>query len=342
MILSRLHSLLKRHFKKVVILLVCLLVGFFGVRHFTKAADQAILTTKVSREDLKETLVLSGEVSAEQQVVLRFQTSGYLSWVGVKEGDPVKKWQALASLDRRGVEMQLKKDLNDYLSERWDLDQTREDNRDNVYTDSVKRLIDQAQFGVNNSVLDVQIQDLALQFSSLWSPIDGIVTKMAAPFAGVNVTPSQSEIQVVNPATLYFSALVDQTELTSLAASMAGELTLDAFPNEVVRGNIYAIAFSPKAGESDTVYEVKFSLPQSGAAQHYRLGMTGDLSFEIASKTGVLVVPPKFIKSEKGKKYLLVLRGDQKTKVFVELGMETDEATEVTGGIFEGDTIYEN
>ncbi|PIV09530.1 hypothetical protein COS51_02315, partial [Candidatus Roizmanbacteria bacterium CG03_land_8_20_14_0_80_36_21] len=50
-------------------------------------------TYRVSRQNLKEVLSLSGEVAAEEDVILRFQTSGRLAWVGVKEGDYVKKYQ---------------------------------------------------------------------------------------------------------------------------------------------------------------------------------------------------------------------------------------------------------
>jgi len=49
---------------------------------------------------IKSELILAGSVSADEIASLRFQNSGKLAWVGVKEGDKVKKGQAIASLDK--------------------------------------------------------------------------------------------------------------------------------------------------------------------------------------------------------------------------------------------------
>ena len=48
---------------------------------------QEIATGRVERKNLTEKLTVSGEVNAEEKASLKFQTSGLLSWVGVKEGD---------------------------------------------------------------------------------------------------------------------------------------------------------------------------------------------------------------------------------------------------------------
>jgi macrolide-specific efflux system membrane fusion protein len=80
----------------------------------------------VSREDIREELTVSGEIRAEKQADLRFQTGGRLAWVGVKQGDWVKKWQGIAGLDRRSIEKNLQKELNDYMNERWNFEGDRE------------------------------------------------------------------------------------------------------------------------------------------------------------------------------------------------------------------------
>jgi len=51
----------------------------------------------VKKKDLLESVSASGKVEAEEEAVLTFQTSGRLAWVGVKEGDRVEQWQAIAS-----------------------------------------------------------------------------------------------------------------------------------------------------------------------------------------------------------------------------------------------------
>src|SRR3989344_6512971 len=89
-----------------LILGLFLIVGFVYYQRYTAQikAKKEKSTYTVKRQTLRDDLSLSGEIDAEEKTVLRFQTSGKLSWVGVKEGDQVKKYQTVASLDQREVQ----------------------------------------------------------------------------------------------------------------------------------------------------------------------------------------------------------------------------------------------
>lgn len=316
-------------------------LGFGAYKIFGPKTETKVTPYTVKRHTLKETLSLSGEIDAEEKATLRFQTSGYLSWVGVKEGDTVKQFQVLASLDQAELQRNLRKYLNTYMSERWDFETTKNSSGDAAaMTTAVRRAFEKAQFDLNNSVLDVELKDIALKYANLWTPIDGVVTRVAAPNAGVNITPTQAEIDVVNPATLYFSATADQTEVAKLTASMSGVITLDAFGDQPINGTISTISFIPKAGETGTVYEVKLNLPapaQSGVEAALRLGMTGDVDFIIKELPDVLSVPSKYLKTENGKKYVLKQNNE---KVYVAIGEEMDGDVEIKEGLKENDIIH--
>ena len=98
-----------------------------------------------------------------------------------QKGDRVRKWQGIASLDQRTVQKNLEKELNDYLKTRWDFQGNREtynvttDNLDRyTLTPAVRRLLEKSQFDLNNSVLDVELQAVVKEFSSIVSPFSGI------------------------------------------------------------------------------------------------------------------------------------------------------------------------
>lgn len=296
----------------------------------------------VSQGTLEEKMTISGAIDAEEKVTLHFQTGGRLTWVGVKEGDFVKKYQTIASLDQREVKKNLEKKLSDYLKTRWDLDQAKKDTyKDQIISDPIKRIIDKYQFDLNKAVLDVELQDLSNEYANLWTPIEGIVTKVGSPYSGVNITPSTAEFEIVNPKTIYFAATADQTEVTRLIKDMVGELILDAYPNTSISGTIKDISFIPKTGETSTVYEVKFVFDNDNSNYKYRISMAGDLSFVVQKKENVLYIPNKFIKNLNGKKYLTVKRNSKDIKIEVETGMETDTETEITSGISADETVYE-
>lgn len=191
--------------------------------------------------------------------------------MGVKEGDYVKKYQTLASLDQRSVQKNLQKDLNDYLDTRWSFEQTKDNYKNSIVTTAIQRLLDQSQFGLNNAVLDVEIQNLAVEYSNLWTPIEGIVTSMGVSYAGVNITPAQAEIQVINPKTVYFLATADQADVVNLKTNMTGNITLDAYPAKEIPGQIKQISFTPKTDETGTVYKVKVYFKADNENYYYRL-----------------------------------------------------------------------
>jgi HlyD family secretion protein len=342
-------SLLKRYWIFITITVIAVITGLVLYAKSTSAAkttaNKATTYTAI-RKDVKSTLTISGVVSAEEIASLRFATSGRLAWVGVKEGDVVKKYQVLANLDQRDLRKNLEKKLNTYLSTRWGFEQTKDDETTTSdigltqkVRDAAKRILDTSQFGLNNSVLDVELQALTIEYASLWTPIDGVVTRIDTPVAGINITPASAEFEVINPTTLYLSVLPDQTEVTKLSASMSAEIIFDAFTDNPVTGNITSIAFAPKTGESSTVYEVKLTFPLN--SKQYRIGMTADASFILDEKKDVLAIPLSFLKTDNGKPYVLKKNGGNKEKTPVEIGLEGDDFVEITGGLAEGDILYD-
>ncbi len=332
-----------------VVLILLLIVGFI----FYQRQNAAVKATKdsvytVKRQTLEEDLSLSGKIDAEEKATLHFQSSGRLVWAGVKEGDYVKKNQGIASLDVRDIQLRLKKYLNTYEKTRRDFDQSQSDTRTDQIGGLTKdlrekaiRSFEKAQFDLNNSVLDVEIQNLASEYAYLYSPIDGILVQATSLYPGIIISPAVDSYVVVNPDSVYFSATADQTDVPQLTKLHKGAVVLDAYPDETMPGSIDQIAFTPKEGESGTVYEVKLILRASNSTYKYRLGMTGDVSFVLRKKEHALAVPSRFIKTEQGKKYVFKVTNGNKVKTFITTGETYDIDTEIISGLMEGDVVSE-
>lgn len=342
---------MRRFLKKrwYVVLILILIVGVVIYRRQqaqVQSAKERSYTVK--RGTVKDTISLSGTLDAHEKITLQFQSSGMLSWVGVKVGDYVQKGQAVAALDQRDVQMRMQKYLNSYVSERLDFDQNRDDSRD-VKTGtltpdqkkSVERAAQKAQNDLNNAVLDVELQSLAKQYANLSSPIEGKVVEVDSPYAGVNITPSQARFVIINPNTVYFSALADQTEVVKLQPGMKAEIVFDSYPDKKTNAFIDSISYTPKDGESGTVYEVKYSLDDLAGDDSYRMGMTGDVDMVLQERNNVVVVPVDYIKSLDDKPYVYRMVGGKKQKVTIRTGLVTDTDAEVLSGLQEGDVIYD-
>lgn len=331
-----------------LILAVILIIGLvFYKNKSTTSAKNKVDSYLVKRENLKEILTLSGEIDAGEKATLKFQTSGRLAWVGVKEGDYVKKYQALASLDQRDIQNRLTKYLNTYASSRNSFEQTIIDNWNKQFDlsenirKSAERTLKNNQFSLENTILDVEYQNLSLEYASLWTPIEGIVTHVSTPFAGVNITPAGADFEVVNPKTLYFSVAAEQGDVINLKEGTIGEISFDAYPEKKFKGNIYYVSFSPKQGETGTVYELRLKLDDQAQMLPLRLAMTGDVDFLIKEEDGVLSAPTSFVKKDKKGNYVYIGDPIKKVKKYIDVGEEIDGKYVITNGLQEKDLIYD-
>lgn len=236
-----------------------------------------------SQEEEEELLLLPGKIIAEKQVSIKFKTSGRISWVGVKEGDSVKKDQVIASLDKAELEKAFKKEINDYMSERWDFEQTQDDNQENrdrhLVTDTIKRTLEKAQWDLESAVLDLEISKLTVDHATIFSPIDGIVTSIDQPIAGVNITPATAVFTITDPDSVYFQAEADEEEVVLVKEGAKGKIILDAYPDQEFESEIFSISFVPIAGTTTTTYKISMPLPENTELR-FRLGMNGEVELE--------------------------------------------------------------
>jgi len=337
-------NFIKKRWYVFLAIFVIVAIFFITKQNVSKANGNKSTIYKIKRQNLVETLSLSGSVDAEERVVLRFQTSGKLTWVGVKEGDYVKKYQGIASLDQRDLKKRFQKTLNDFAKERYDFDQAKDDNKrwaDQSTTeagDEMKRLLEKAQYDLNNSVLDLEISQLALEYSYLYTPIEGIVVRADSKYAGVNITPAQAEFEIINPKTLFFSFTADQTEVIKLKEGLKGKMIFDSFPDKEIEGKISYLSFVPKAGETGTVYEGKIKLTPDDL-NDYKYGMTGDVTFSLSEKKNVLTIPTNYVRTDSKGKYVEKKQESGKVKVYPKLGEDVDGDYQIISGLSEGDQI---
>ncbi len=334
--------------KKTLIAVTIIVALVFGVRSVssknkTIPKGKEEKTTTVKRQDIKNSLKLSGVILAEEDATVRFQGSGLLTWVGVKEGDTVKKWQALASLDTRSLKKTLKKEMNDYLSERWDFEQTQDDyegtRERHLLTDEMERILDKAQFDLESIVLDYELADLAVRLSTITSPINGIVTLVEQPFSGVNVTPATAEIRIINPETTYFSAEVDEEEVSLVAQGMSAIVTIDSYEDQELESQITYISLNPISTGTTVSYQAKLSIPEDNSNLKYRMGMSGDAHITLGQKENVLTVPIRYLNEKGDRTFVLVKKDGKIEEKDISVGLENDIKVEVLEGLEENDEI---
>ena len=307
--------------------------GLKAEKYNTKT-DKLITPTK---KNINESLTLIGFVDADQIANLRFQASGELVWVGVKVGDRVKKGQAIASLDKEKLKKTLQKEANNYLTNRWtfeDVQDTYKQTKENyLITDEIQRILDRQQFSLNNAVLDYELANLALKYSVLTSPIDGIITQIDTPNAGVNITPLTADFIVINPNSIFFSSEVDEEDVNKLSLGQFSKISIDSIPNQIFDSEIYHISFTPISGKSSTVYLLKFKLNVDNQNLTYRLGMNGDVNIILSQATDTITIPIEALIENDSKQYVLVKEDKNTRLIEIKTGIESEEDIQVLEGL---------
>lgn len=348
--MKKIFELAKKHKVGLLIIFIIFIISLIVLPPRIKRVIAGPLaeyeTAKVKKENLIQAVSASGEVASQEQATLQFQTSGKLAWIGVKEGDFVKKWQAIASLDKRELEKDLKKQLNDYMNERWDFEQTYEDYDKSglpeekwLVTDAIKRILQKAQFDLNNAVVDVEIADLTIKLATIVTPIDGVVTEIESPVAGVNITPATARFTIANPNSMKFVANVDESDIEKVVVGQKVLVSLDAYPDDIFEGELTNIAFAAITTRGGgTAFPVDITLPEN-IDQRFKVGMNGDIEIVTAEKSGALTVPLEAIMTKKGETYLQVIEGKTVKEIKVERGLESETQVEIISGVNEGQLI---
>jgi RND family efflux transporter MFP subunit len=342
------QTIFKRLGKAKWLLLAAVIAGL-GIFYFASKNNQEDLRTAiVKRQDIVESVNASGELQAKQSAELRFNTPSKVVWLGIEKGDQVKKWQSVASLDKRTLEKNLRKKLLDYQTTRWDFEQTQ-DNYDIdgrqlaevILTDEEKRILEKTQFGLDKSVIDVEIADLAAKDAVLISPIAGTVISTGGLVVGENLTATNLAtkfIKVADLSTLQFIALVDEVDYGKIHPGQKVNIMLDAFPDETFVGTV---SFINKEGVKNLSGGVTIPIEITLDTKDDRLvvGLSGEADFVIQEKDNTLTVPREFIQTKEGKTYVYVMENNQPTMKEVVTGLSTISQTEIISGLEENQEL---
>lgn len=228
------------------------------------------------------TIIADGSVTAQNEADLHFQTGGKLVSVPFKEGDTITEGQTIAQLDTYELQQQLQEALNNYQATRDQFDQAQQNSTVNVtqnvqkgqdnfygggpeagnsndnanyFNDLAQRIVDENQQNLNNSVLQVQVANYAIQLSTLTSPITGIITHEDVTVPGQNVTP-ETTFSVADPNSKVFRANVPASDIDFVSVGMNASVILDGGQNRIsgTISNIYPTKITTPDGED--VYQV--------------------------------------------------------------------------------------
>jgi macrolide-specific efflux system membrane fusion protein len=139
---------------------------------------------------------------------------------------------------------------------------------------------------------------------------------------------------------LTVKAQVDETDISQIQLKQKANITLDAYPNQIIPAHVDQIAYDSTTVNNVTTYTVDV-LPEV-TPEFMRSGMTANVTFDVASKKQILVVPVQAFKV-KNEKYYVQMKperpGLEPEEREVQTGLTDGKRTEIVSGLSENEVV---
>lgn len=337
-----------------IVLVLVLLLGLTKI--LTLSNHPTYQTDTVAIKAIEDQISAQGTIHSENEATLHFQTGGKVIYLPYKVGDAVTQGATVAELDTYSLQRQLTAALNTYRSTRDTFDQTQSNNQNgnlqeqqrktldtagassdgtDIINSIVKQVLDQSQATLDNSVINVELANYALQLASLTSPINGVLTAEDITTPNVNVTPVTS-FSVADPTTPIFKAHVAESDIDYVTTGADVLITLNGL-NKQLSGTVTQIEPQKITDTLGNYYIV--DIASSDLKQYGKLGQSGSVLIANTSSSEHLLIPTWVIINHT---YVWVLDNNQPTLKKIATGKTHGSDTEVLRGLTSDEKIITN
>jgi HlyD family secretion protein len=181
-----------------------------------------------------------------------------------------------------------------------------------------------------------------LEKSTLRAPFDGVVAEVAIE-VGEWTTPSPpampvpAVIDILDPASIYVSAPMDEVDSGRIRVGMPARVTVDSLPNQTFPGRVVRVApYVVDVEEQNRTIEIEAELDDAALAASLLPGTSADVEVVLEGRDDVLRVPTSALLASGG---VLVLDGRRLVERPVEVGLRNWDVTEVRSGLDAGEQV---
>ena len=307
--------------------------------------------TEVQPRELRQVLALSGALRAVNQAQVKAKVAGEVREVLVREGEAVKAGQVLARIDASEYQSRLEQARGSLQAARAQLAiaaKARDNNQalvaqgfisQNAY-DNAASQYDFARANVESAQGVLDVAQKALSDSVVRAPIAGTVASRSVQ-PGEKVSVDSRLLDLVDLRQLELEAAVPTTDVLQIATGQQAEVRLEGLP-EALTGQVVRINPATQAGSRSVMTYIQIDNPQG----RLKAGMFGQAEITLASKAGVLSVPPAAIQHQAGSAVVYAIANgalrQQPVKVGIRGNDGNGEAVEILDGLAAGSLIVKS
>ena len=360
-------SIFLRRILPATIVLAMIAGGFLWT---TRTKPVLVVLKTVDRGNVESTIVntRAGTVEACQRTKLSTIMGGRIEFLGVKEGDKVKKgqllmklWnddqkaqQTLAEAQRATAAQRVKEvcttaasslreaERQTSLRGRGYVSEAREDAARSE-ADARRAACDTARADIVQAEARINVTRVEQGRMALYAPFDGTVAKIVGELGEYSTpsppgVPTPPAIDLIDDTCLYVKAPMDEIDAPKIKVGLPVRVSLDALPKQPLKGKVRRVAPYVSAVEKQarTVdVEVDFEMPATGSLL---VGYSADVEIVLSGRPNVLRVPTAAL-IEGARVMVLNAQSEKLEERKVKTGIANWEFTEIVEGLTEGERI---
>jgi HlyD family secretion protein len=381
---------------------------YAGVKRSQASKIQEVETAKVTRQTIVETINASGKVQPEKEVKISADISGEIIDLKVKEGDKVKKGdllvrikpdqyqsavekakaivnnsrasvansqaaytQAKATLDKARLIYNRNKKLYDQkaISEA-DFQNIEADYKvAQAQTDAGSESVKGAKYSLESTVASLKDAEDALKKTAVYSPIDGIISKLNVELGERVVGTAQMAgtemMRVADLGNMQVQVEVNENDIVRLKLNDTADIDIDAYRGENFKGLVTEISNSAESTalgvEKVTNFVVKIKILEASYKKllsadksiptPFRPGMSANVTVHTKTVLNVLAVPILAVTTRnangdkdtslhnKGSEVVFLFNNGSAKSTKVATGIQDDTYIQVTSGLEVGNEV---
>ena len=348
----------------IIAVLIIAAAIIFGTGNLFSSALEVKLTTATLQSPSQSDAILtaSGYVVAQRKAAVASKGTGRLVYLGVVEGDKVKKDEIIARLEDNDIQAQLAESKANLQLNEAQLNEAKnnyERQKALLKTGGISETDYEVAETNYKKVLasielakaQVQASEVALENTIIRAPFDGtVLTKNAdvgeivAPLAA-GANSRAAVVTIADMSSLQVEADVSESNIQKVTNNQSCEITLDAYPDHHYAGYVAKIVPTADRTKATVMVKVGFKhydnrvLPEMSAKV---LFLKKEKEQNVSNEKAMLVLPQSAVETKDGNQFVFKVKDNKAYEVPVTTGKTFSDYVEITGGLENGDQVIDN
>jgi RND family efflux transporter MFP subunit len=355
-----------------VFLLVALLIILYLQGVLKPAVEvQVAAVQKIYPAQTFTLLNASGYVVAQRKAAVASKITGRLVFMGVEEGNRVKKGEVIARLENDDAKAAVQRAMADVKVAHFNIDQSQAELDDALLDYNRKKglvekeIIPLSQFdaaearykkakavvaanraSLRASEAALKEAEVLLEYTIIRAPFDAVVLTKDADIGDI-VTPigaaadaKAAVVTIADMDSLQVEVDVSESNIEQVKVGQPCEIQLDALPNDRFRGVVHMIVPTADRSKASILVKVAFLdrdpriLPEMSVKVAF-------LSRQVSAdeEKPLTALPSGAVVSRDGKTLAFVVRNNLAVETPVHLGRKLDSMVEILNGVEVGDQV---